>query len=325
LDESIAAESLNLLKRESTAKLTDDPNHRQIAVAVNIGQGGLVDLGNTVLCTDDATDDRESDTRKTRSVLRVEAVTNRISVVDRLEFDANPKIVKFDDRDTVKVMVYSYLTDGDDAEQDQLYSGDFKVLASLELLRFLLERQTTGVHLHCFKAIGLDDSDNELNATSFKDLYESLRTDIPGLKLLQMVETDASLVGNLKAIRKIEKCLSARTLLMKSWTSSVGPLNIYMVTPEYRGVASVGGIGMMVSDLAEQLAIIGENVTVIMPLYTSSKGLDTKYVREIEVKVANEMVPVEIFSTVIRGVSVILFQSPEVFDSVYCTRVAVAY
>ena len=45
------------------------------------------------------------------------------------------------------------------------------------------------------------------------------------------------------------------------------PLNVLVVTPEYRGYSIAGGVATMLSDLVKNFRARGQKVTVLTPLY----------------------------------------------------------
>lgn len=49
----------------------------------------------------------------------------------------------------------------------------------------------------------------------------------------------------------------------------LGPL--VFACSEYRGISKAGGISVMVADLTQQLAILGERIIVVTPLYSDIK------------------------------------------------------
>lgn len=248
-------------------------------------------------------------------ILRDNLLISRKEIIDAKEFSKNKIILKFKEGERLKMLHYKTFEMQDKNLEDSLQ--DLKQKASQKLLRNLIWTRSKGTDIFCLDFIQLIDDHSEIDDLKLLDLYQSVKDDIDDLKLRTLMEASSNFDGNMIQKSKVVNFLKRTSPHSSLFKNSVGPLDIIMVTPEYRGVAMVGGVGSMVADLSEQLVCLNESVIVIMPLFPQTSIGGLKFVKEIEVLVDQELVSVDIFSGTLNGVTLLLYSNPEVFDAVY--------
>jgi len=112
----------------------------------------------------------------------------------------------------------------------------------------------------------------------------------------------------------------ARALLANA--TAIGP--IVLLTPELGRFSTAGGLGVMVDDLAKELAALGLEVHVITPYYTLNRKNKTGYLgdgirwtRNIKVDLGTHVVEVGIFQGKEAGVNLLFLERGDLLPKVY--------
>lgn len=112
----------------------------------------------------------------------------------------------------------------------------------------------------------------------------------------------------------------ARSLLANA--TAIGP--IVLLTPELGRFSTAGGLGVMVDDLAKELAALGLEVHVITPYYTLNRknktgylGDNIRWTRNIKVDLGSHVVEVGIFQGKEAGVNLLFLERGDLLPKVY--------
>lgn len=105
--------------------------------------------------------------------------------------------------------------------------------------------------------------------------------------------------------------------------NTLGP--IVFVTPEIGSWTSVGGLGVMVDELAKELVRLGEEVYIFTPFYQYNKKKQTDYIqkdgftyeRNIKVRTAHLEYEFGIHRGKHCGVNFVWYHNPELFSQIY--------
>ena len=96
----------------------------------------------------------------------------------------------------------------------------------------------------------------------------------------------------------------------------IGP--IVFVTPELGKWSAVGGLGIMIDELSQDLALLGEDVHVITPYYHNNRHNEAIYSnKNIKIKVADINYTIQIYKVKVNNVKIVFLYNKELFPSVY--------
>lgn len=245
-------------------------------------------------------------------VLIKDLLSNEIRIQDPFEFYQNDFFIEESKASCFKILAMRSLELEELKELPDLDTR--KSVTSSQLLLNLIKSKRKSPYLFCLPS--KFDSDF-LRSNKFFDFFEGLKEEKEDLKLRDIFECLLDNEETENWDRFKDRNWTKDSDLFLKYPVSFGPLHIVMVTPEYRGVAVVGGVGNMVADLAENLAALGERVFVVIPLYPGKGTNGMRYIKEMEIIVGNEVVHLEIWNISINGVSIYLYSNPEVCDLVY--------
>ena len=207
----------------------------------------------------------------------------------------------------------------DDEELEDDMDGR-KFLSSAELLCNLIDSHFTGNDLYCLRSF-TNEQVNHRMLKMLDDLIGYCSNKIEDLSLRSILEADRNIfacsvnrdrfLNNFKTLAQKSDCRLAK--------DAFTPLEIVFLTPEYRGISVVGGVGFMVADLAVALRMQSQKSIVITPQYEGNHIESSIYLKTEEIQIGSQLIPFDIRTVNIDSVQIYLIVQPYIFAKPYKT------